>query len=43
MLKEAIVFPAEVERRPYMRRGQAEGHRLGVLCDRRNDYRWVEL
>ncbi|TXC71457.1 UbiD family decarboxylase [Sphingomonas ginsenosidivorax] len=43
VLKEAIVFPAEVERRPYIRRGRQEGHRIGILCDRRTDHRWTEL
>ncbi|WP_380785922.1 UbiD family decarboxylase [Sphingomonas sp. R86521] len=43
VLKEAIVYPAEVERRPYIRRGKQEGHRIGMLCDRRGDYRWTEL
>lgn len=42
-LQDAIVFPAEVERRPYMRRGKQEGHRIGLVCDRRGDYRWTEL
>jgi len=43
VLKDAIIFPAEVERRPYVRRGREEGQRLGVLCDHHSDYRWVEL
>lgn len=43
VLREAIVFPAEVERRPYLRRGVQEGHRIGILCDRRSAYRWTEL
>ncbi len=43
VLKEAIVFPAEVECRPYVRRGRQEGHRIGIFCDRRHACRWTEL